>query len=168
MALPRDSILYVTVFAAVGSGLMGGLLFAFSNFVMKALVEQPPASAIRTMQAINVTIVNPLFLAIFLGTALATAILAVTALLRLSTPGMPLLLVGAALFLLGAFGVTLIFNVPLNNALATQDPGTAAAAQFWLSYVSRWMVWNHVRTIASLAATVCLILAIHQDRSPLN
>jgi uncharacterized membrane protein len=168
MNLPKDSILLVAVFAAVGSGLMGGLLFAFSNFVMKALLEQPPASAIRTMQAINLTIVNPLFLAVFLGTALATAILAVTGLLRLSTPGMPLLLAGSALFLLGTFGVTMIFNVPLNNALATQDPSSAAAAQFWLTYVSRWMAWNHVRTVASLAATACLILAIHQGRSPLK
>ena len=165
MTLPKDSILFISVFAAVGCGLMGGLLFAFSNFVMKALLQQPPASAVRTMQAINVAIVNPLFLAIFLGTALATAILAVTALLRLSTPGMPLLLAGSALFLLGAFGVTMIFNVPLNNALATQDPETAAVAQFWATYVSRWMVWNHVRTVASLAAAACLILAIHQGRS---
>lgn len=168
MNLPKDSTLFVAVFAAVGCGLMGGLLFAFSNFVMKALLQQPPASAIRTMQAINVTIVNPLFLAVFLGTALATAILAVTALLRFSTPGMPLLLAGAALFLLGAFGVTMIFNVPLNNALATQDPAMPAAAQFWLAYVSRWMMWNHVRTVASLAATACLILAIHQGRSLLQ
>ena len=168
MSLPKDSILYISVFAAVGSGLMGGLLFAFSNFVMKALLEQPPASAIRTMQAINLTIVNPLFLSVFLGTALAAAILAVTALLRLSTQGMPLLLAGAALFLLGTFGVTMIFNVPLNNQLAVQDPNTAAAAQFWLAYVSKWMMWNHVRTVASLAATVCLILAIHQGRSPLK
>jgi uncharacterized membrane protein len=168
MNLPKDSILFIAVFAAVGSGLVGGLLFAFSNFVMKALLEQPPASAVRTMQAINVTIVNPLFLAIFLGTALAAAILAVTALLRLSTSGMPLLLAGAALFLLGAFGVTMIFNVPLNNALAAQDPSDAAAAQLWLTYVSRWMVWNHVRTVASLAAAACLILAIHQARSLLR
>jgi uncharacterized membrane protein len=168
MTLPKDSILYLAVFAAVGSGLMGGLLFAFSNFVMKALLQQPPASAIRTMQAINLMIVNPLFLAIFLGTALATAILAVTAFLRLSTSGMPLLLAGAVLFLLGTFGVTMIFNVPLNNALATQDPGSGAAAEFWLAYVSKWMVWNHVRTVASLAAAVCLILAIHPGRSPLR
>jgi uncharacterized membrane protein len=168
MPLPKESTLVVAVFATVGCGLMGGLLFAFSNFVMRALSQQPPEGGIRTMQAINAYILNPLFLVMFLGTALATSILTVTAILRLASPGMPLLLAGCCLYLIGTFGVTLVFNVPLNNRLAVQDPRTAEAAQFWLTYVSRWMTWNHVRTIASLLATVLLILAIRQARSPLE
>ena len=168
MNLPKDFLLLVTIFAALGCGLIGGLLFAFSNFVMKALSHQPPESSIRTMQAINVYILNPLFLAIFLGTALATAILAVAAILRLSNPGMLCFLTGCAFYLIGVLGVTMMFNVPLNNALALQDPGTAAAAQYWLIYVSKWMAWNHVRTLASLGAAAFLILAIHWAYSPLK
>jgi uncharacterized membrane protein len=120
------------------------------------------------MQAINAYIINPLFLALFLGTALATAILAVTAMLRLPSPGMPFLLAGCACYLVGAFGVTVVFNIPLNNKLAVQDPSTVEAAQYWLSYLSRWMVWNHVRTISSLVATTLLVLAIHQAHAPLE
>lgn len=162
MHLPKGTVLVVALFTAVGCGLLGGLFFVFSNFMMKTLAQQPPESGIRTMQGVNVNILNPLFLSVFLGTAAASALLAVAALLRLSSPGAPWLLAGAALYLVGAFGVTAIFNVPLNNRLATQDPGTAEAARYWLVYVSEWMKWNHVRTITSLLAAASLILAIQR------
>ena len=162
MQLPKEAILAVAIFAAVGCGLMGGLLFAFSNCVMTALSHQPAASAMRTMQAINVYILNPVFFVVFLGTAVASLALVVTAMLGLSNPGASLLLAGSVAYLVGAVGVTMVFNVPLNDRLQRQDPSAAEAAQYWLGYVSEWVKWNHVRTIASLLATVLLILAIRQ------
>jgi uncharacterized membrane protein len=166
MHLPKGTVLGVAVFAAVGCGLVGGLLFAFSSFVMKALSQQPPESGMRTMQAINVHILNPLFLFVFLGTAAASAGLGMVAGLRLPSPGSAWLLAGCILYLVGAFGVTMIFNVPLNDRLATQNPGTAEAAQYWPVYVSQWLRWNHVRTVAALLATASFVLAIRQIRFP--
>ncbi|MCW2621022.1 MAG: hypothetical protein JWL64_624, partial [Frankiales bacterium] len=40
------------VVATVGSGLAGGVLFAFSTFVMAGLARLPDPAAIRAMQAI--------------------------------------------------------------------------------------------------------------------
>ena len=160
MNLPKEIFPGIAVFAAVGCGLIGGLLFAFSSFVMRALAQQPAESGIRAMQAINLLILNPLFLFFFLGTALASAILAVAAILQRSHLSGPLLLAGCALYLLGTFGITMIINVPLNNKLARHDPATPQAAHFWPEYVSKWTRWNHVRTAASLAASTLLILAI--------
>ena len=162
MQLSRETVLIVAIFAAVGCGLMGGLLFAFSNFVMTALSHQPAESGIRTMQAINVYILNPLFIAVFLGTAVASVVLGVIAMLRLSRPGAAWLLAGSAAYLVGVLGVTMAFNVPLNNRLEGQDPRAADAAQYWLAYVAAWVRWNHVRTIASLLASALLIVAIRQ------
>ena len=51
-------------FATLGCGLMAGLFFAFSNFVMRALCNLSPTKGIATMQSINVTALNPLFLTI--------------------------------------------------------------------------------------------------------
>jgi uncharacterized membrane protein len=167
MNLPKELFHGIAIFAAVGCGLIGGLLFAFSNFVMRALVQQAPENGIRAMQAINISILNPLFLLFFLGTALASVILVVAAVLQHSHIHGPLLLAGCALYLVGTFGITMLVNVPLNDKLASQDPATVQAAQFWAVYVSQWMKWNHVRTIASLAATTLLILAIrHASSSP--
>ena len=51
----------------VGAGLVGGVFFAFSAFVMKALAELPAAQGIQAMQRINVVVLNPLFLGVFVG-----------------------------------------------------------------------------------------------------
>jgi len=61
----------LTLFCIAGSAADGGAYFAFSNFVMTALAHQPPSSCVRTMQAINVYILNPLFFIVFIGTAVA-------------------------------------------------------------------------------------------------
>ena len=158
--MPKELLTFLTIFVTLGSGMIGGLLFAFSNFVMRALAQQPPESGIRTMQAINITIISPLFFLMFFGTALASVILAVTALPRLSSPGTILLLIGCVLYIFGTFGVTMAFNVPLNDRLAALDPSTMQAAEFWCEYVTSWTLWNHVRTIAAILASLLLILSI--------
>ena len=63
----------------LGSGVLGGLYFIFSFCVMKALNMQPPASAIATMNAINLVIVNPPFMLVFMGTPLVCAALLASA-----------------------------------------------------------------------------------------
>jgi uncharacterized membrane protein len=57
------------VVSALGSGLVGGIFFAFSNFVMKALARVPPAQGVAAMQSINVVVLNRWFFAVFFGTA---------------------------------------------------------------------------------------------------
>lgn len=139
--------------AALGSGLVAGVFFAFSTFVMKALARQPPPQGIATMQAINITVVNPWFMAAFIGTAVASAILAVAG------SGNPWLAAGAALYVIGCFGVTIALNVPLNNRLARAEAGSTEAAALWHHYLSRWTLWNHLRTVSAAAATVAFMLA---------
>jgi uncharacterized membrane protein len=155
----RDQFFAVAVFGAVGCGLMAGLLFAFSNFVMRALLQQPPESGIRTMQAVNSLIQNPIFFVLFFGTTIATLFLSVTSALHLSQNGSTLLLLGSSLYLVGTFGVTVVFNVPLNNALAELPASTPGAAHFWQSYVAQWLQWNHVRTVTSVSAAALLTWA---------
>ena len=64
--------------------------------------------------------------------------------------GEPLALAGAALYVLGALGITIAGNVPLNDALAGLDPASGAAQ--WHEYVRRWTALNHVRVAAGAAA----------------
>jgi uncharacterized membrane protein len=58
------------------------------------------------------------------------------------------------------FVVTMVFNVPLNDALAAVDPGSPDAAPLWARYLKDWTFWNHVRTITSTAACALFIAAI--------
>jgi uncharacterized membrane protein len=155
-------ILPITVFAAVGSGLMAGLLFAFSNFVMKALTRLPPGQGMAAMQLINVAIVNPLFLLVFLGTAVLCVALALYAVRQDRSTTVVLLLVGSVLYLVGTVGVTMVFNVPLNNALAGSKAAVSIPSDVWPSYVKAWLLWNHLRTFLSFAAAVSLTFAATQ------
>lgn len=139
---------------------MAGLFFAFSVSVMNALARIPPAQGILAMQTINIAIVTPVFLLAFLGTAVASIVLAICVLLSWETPGAGYLLLGSALYLIGDVGVTFAFNVPRNDALAAVEPSSAEAASLWAGYVPTWTAWNHVRTLAALAATAAFILAI--------
>ena len=159
MALSKELLSFLTVLAAVGAGVIGGVLFAFSNVVMRTLAQQPPESGLRTMQAININILNPLFLLFFLGTALTGVILAMSAFTRLSSPGALPLLIASMLYVVGVLGVTVALNVPLNDKLAALDPTSAQAAQSWRDYVSDWLRWNHVRTAASVLASALFTLS---------
>lgn len=148
------------LFVALGCGLIAGVFFAFSTFVMKALAQQPPAQGIATMQSINVTVINPWFMTAFLGTAVACIFLAIFSLLKWHQPGATYLLVGSLLYLVGTFGVTIAFNVPLNDALAIAKPDSIEGAELWAKYLSNWTLWNHIRTVAALVAAVLLTIGL--------
>ncbi|GAA3306654.1 anthrone oxygenase family protein [Streptomyces cinereospinus] len=150
----------LTVAGIVGAGLVAGVFCAFSTFVMQALAALPPAQGVAAMKAINVTAVRPAFMAVFLGSTLLCAVIAVVTFVVWPGAGAAELLVGSALYLFGCFGVTVLANVPRNNALAEVEAGTAEAAAYWPAYVRGWTAWNHVRTVAAAGAAVAYVLAL--------
>ncbi|MGH9834781.1 MAG: DUF1772 domain-containing protein [Blastocatellia bacterium] len=150
----------LTLFAALGCGLMAGVFFAFSTFVMKAFARLSPAEGMAAMQSVNRAAINPLFLTVFFGTAAACGAALIASLLRWHAPGAGYLLVGSLLYLVGAFLVTTVFNVPMNNALAAVAPSDPEGASLWANYLTSWTAWNHVRTAAALAAAALLTLAL--------
>jgi uncharacterized membrane protein len=150
----------LTLAGAVGCGLIAGVFFAFSTFVMKALSRVPPAQGIAAMQLINVVVINPWFMTAFLGTGVVSVALAVASILTWGQPAAVFELSGSLSYLLGTFLVTIVFNVPRNNALAAADPASDAGARLWTAYLASWTAWNHVRTAAALVAMVLLILAL--------
>ncbi len=146
--------------AALGCGVMAGIYFAFSTFVMRALAGVPTTAGIAAMQSINEVIVSSAFLPLFFGTTLAGIGLAGWSLPHWGEPGTSALLVGGVVYVIGMFVCTVAFNVPLNDALAAVDPGGLEAAGVWSEYVERWTRWNHVRTLASAMASGLFIVAI--------
>lgn len=150
---------FSTLLAALGCGLIAGLFFAFSTAVMTALGRLPSAQGIAAMQSINVVILNPVFLTVFFGTAVICLFLAITALPRWHDPSARYLIAGSVLYLVGSILVTMLFNVPRNNLLASLQPQSAQAAAVWSDYLRSWTAWNHVRTVASLAAAAAFTLA---------
>src|SRR3712207_421718 len=115
-----SGILYAATRAtALGCGLVAGVFFAFSTFVMPALKRLAPAHGIAAMQSINKLAVTPAFMTALLGTA--AACLGLVAISWGERPA-ALVLTGSALYLVGTIGVTIACNVPLNERLATLHP----------------------------------------------
>jgi uncharacterized membrane protein len=156
-----DQISFVITFAAaIGSALVAGIFFAFSTFIMAALGRIPPEQGVAAMQSINVTVINPLFMLALMGTGALCLMLVAGALLRWEGSGSAQVLAASAIYLAGVIGVTMLRNVPLNDALAAVQPGTPEAARLWSRYLTEWTFWNHVRTIAPIVSAALFIAAL--------
>ena len=148
----------IIVAAITGAGLITGLLFAFSNFALQSLADLPSDKGMFAMQRINERIINPLFLILFLGTPSLCALIAVNSVMNFSDVGAIPKLIGALAYLAGPFGITVLFNVPLNNQLAAAE--ISSADEVWPAYQQKWQRWNHIRTSIGTAAVALLAIGL--------
>jgi uncharacterized membrane protein len=144
---------------ALGCGLLGGVYFAFSAFIMKAL-EGVGHSGTVAMNSINAVILRSWFMPMFVATTLGGLALAVLGVLELGGARGKLMLSGGVLYVAGMFLVTMFFNVPLNNALVAVGNESRTGTAIWKDYVRRWTRWNHVRTASCVAASALFIAAL--------
>lgn len=156
MNMPMQTIAIVGL---LGSGLVGGIFYAFSSFIMKALGRLPAATGVSAMQSINVVVLNPSFLGLFFATAVISLGAAAVAVNQWHAPAAPFLLAGALLYFVGTFGVTVRGNVPLNQRLAGLAATDPEAVSFWHGYLQRWTRLNTIRTVAAGAAALMYSLA---------
>lgn len=150
----------LTFAAAMGCALVAGVFFAFSSFVMRALARIPAAGGILAMQSINVVVINPWFMGLFLGTGVVCAALGVWTIAGWERAGSAYALAGSVAYLVGTFGVTMACNVPRNSLLARVEPESAEAERVWAEYVKGWTAWNTVRTVAAAVAAGCFTIAL--------
>ncbi|WP_206515945.1 anthrone oxygenase family protein [Nocardioides pantholopis] len=122
------------------SGLLAGTYLAFVVAVMPSLRGVSDETFVRVMNRINVVIVNPVFLALFLG---APALAVLLAALRRDP-----VTIAAAVAAVVALVITFAVNIPLNEALARGGSRDA--------FESPWVRWHDVRTAAAAVAFVLL------------
>lgn len=138
--------------AAISAGLMAGVYFAFSGFIMQSFNRLGAAQATDAMNAINDVIVRSCFMILFLGSTLLFAMLGAIALFSVDLTGRWLLLTAGLIYVLGMFLCTVVFNVPLNNRLQKAHHDDSIKSQTWALYFKYWTRWNHLRGVCSLVA----------------
>ena len=148
-----------TLAAAAGAGVVGGVLFAFSAFVMPALRSLPDEQGMAAMQAINKFAPTPVFMSALFATALLSCGLGVSALAHLDQPAGCFRLAGSVLYL-ATIVITAVYHMPHNNALALIAPTSAGSASVWRHYASSWTLWNHLRTATAVSGGVSLVLSL--------
>lgn len=149
-----------TFLGVLGAGIVGGVFYAFSSFVMPGLQRLPDAQGVAAMQEINVTAEHPAFMVAFMGTTVLCLYLGVRGIVGWGDTRATLLVAGSALFLVGSFLLTVVHNVPLNNELADVQPHAANAAAHWQEYLDKWNWANHVRGAASVGAAAAYMGAL--------
>lgn len=138
--------------ATVSAGLMAGVYFAFSGFIMRSLDQLPAPQGAAAMNAINEVILRSGFMPLFFGSSLLYLVLGGAALLDGGMPGRWIVLGASLVYLAGMLGSTVFVNVPLNDELARSAGDDPAVTETWGRYLRQWTRWNHVRTLSSLAA----------------
>lgn len=116
---------YLTYASAVGAGLLAGVFFAFSAFVMQSLAKLPVEKGISVMQSINSTILQSSFMLVFMGTTVLSVVLGIASFIKMGRTSAIYVIVGSLLIIFGVFMVTAIFNVPLNDTLAAATSGSS-------------------------------------------
>jgi uncharacterized membrane protein len=151
-----------TATTALGAATFGGVLFAFSTFVMPGLDASPPAAAAATMQQINRAAPRSLLAFDMVATLVLCLVVAVLAVLQLRRGGgtsSVLLLVGVAMYVV-SFAITAIYHIPRNNAFDDVVVNGPHVARSWHDYARPWELWNHVRAGAALAGAAAMVAGL--------
>ncbi|TLH65469.1 DUF1772 domain-containing protein [Mycolicibacterium aubagnense] len=152
--LPQPLGTTALIVALLSSGLLAGLYYAYAVSVMPALGAFDDRTFIDVMNKINVVIVNPPFLLIFLGSVGFTALAGACYLKPGARPVLVWIGIGLALNV-ASLAITSVLNVPLNDKLATAAGSTNPAdlASLRQQFESSWVRWNVIRALANTAAT---------------
>lgn len=159
----RQLRLAATALAALAAALVAGFFYAYHCSVMVGFAAADAVTAISAMQAINATVRNPTFAFSFFGPLGFGVLASLLALPAWRRPSSWAIWAGVALYLIGGFGITMVFNVPLNQALAPVQPAADTAAAIWRDYADPWRFWNAVRTLGSILALIAFVWALRLD-----
>ncbi|KAJ54348.1 hypothetical protein ACMU_18135 [Actibacterium mucosum KCTC 23349] len=162
--------LFLIPFATLAYAFVGGVFLAFSDFVMRALALTSGHGGVDAMQKINREVFRWIFMPLFLGMAAGSVAIAAYGGFALTGTGGTLIMLSGLVYLIGCFGVTIVFNVPMNNALAELETTGASARDYWVqTYLPRWTFWNSVRTLACALSAALLLYGqiwMHQGFVP--
>ena len=143
----------------VAYAVVGGVFLAFSDFIMRSLSVTD--SGAETMQVLNRQVFHWIFMALFLLLAPVSLALALYGLIVVGGPAGAAMSMAGLAYVIGCFGVTVRFNVPMNKALSELDAETETARAYWHgTYVPRWSFWNSVRTVFCIVASASLLVSL--------
>ena len=152
----------ILVLAGTLTALVTGLFYGYSVSVNGGLHRLNDSEYVKAMQSINAVIQNPFFFVSFIGPVI---LLPLAAFLQRDSNSMQfaLLLASSVIYIAGSFGLTMVGNVPLNERLAKFNASKSSGneiAQTRAGFERPWNRLHAIRTIASIAATVFIFVAI--------
>lgn len=145
---------------AVLTALIAGLFYAYSCSVNIGLAKLTDSQYVAAMQSINREIQNPMFFISFTGTLLMLPISTFFQYKDGTMNSFWLLLAATITYCIGTFGITIVGNVPLNEALDKFSLQSAPMPQITEARTRFEIPWNRYHTIRTIASIMALILII--------
>ncbi|WP_257670862.1 anthrone oxygenase family protein [Parapedobacter tibetensis] len=145
------------------TGLVAGLFYGYQCSVINGLGALKNREYIAAFQNIDRVIQNPVFFASFLGCVVLLPLTTYTFYRTETASVMPYVLMATITYMIGVFGVTIFFNVPLNNTLGAFDIQSATDSQAQavrLGFEKAWNKWHLIRTLAAIASFMMLIIPL--------
>ena len=157
-----SSLIYAALqLSILAYAIVGGVFLAFSDFIMRSLAHTSGTGGVEAMQVINREVFRWVFMALFLGLAPISLLIASYSGLFIDGPPGVLIMVAGLTYLVGCFGVTVFFNVPMNEKLAGMALSTEATQTYWAgTYLPGWTKWNTVRTAACISASALMLVGL--------
>jgi uncharacterized membrane protein len=106
---------------------------------------------------------QPIFVLVWVGSALALLVSAVLGLWQLHGVERLLIVFAAVIYLFGVQLPTATINVPLNNQLQTVDVekvNEIALDEARRDFEQRWIRWNSIRTVLAIVTSALLIILL--------
>ena len=150
----------VLIITTIAIALITGLWYAYSCSVNPGLGQLSDDRYIASMQAINRAILNPVFFATFIGTLALLPLSTWLCYGRLSGGQWTLMVIASIVYFAGVFGVTVLGNVPLNEALDKFDLATASASEINAQRIKFEVSWNRLHAIRTIASMISLVLTV--------
>ena len=149
------------VTAAVVAGLQAGTYFTWATGVMPGLARVDDRTFVDALQQMNSAIVNPVFIATFLGAPVLAGAAAVVA-----GPQARPWAIAATVLAVGTLAISFAGNIPLNNALDAAGPVDKITdlAAVRADFESLWVRLNIGRCFTSAGALACLAIAALKAR----
>lgn len=151
----------ILLLATFLNGLLAGVFYIWTNAITPGIGNLSDVSYLRSFQALNRTMLNPMFYIVFFGTIACTPIALFYQYFEDTNYIFWLLLFIFISYGLGVIGVTFLGNIPLNDRLEKldlKDFKISEAKQFRVSYEAKWNKLHLIRTLTSCFTFVLLLL----------
>ena len=144
-------LLPMSMLSLLSIGAIFGFFYAWVCSTMWGLDAIDPRLSIPAMQAMNASVRNPVFFPAFFLTPVILVTTAFIAARCQRKRSASLFAASAALYIAGALLITIMVNVPMNEAFAQVIVPTvrSVALEIWQAYSAPWQFWNTLRTVAS-------------------
>ncbi|MEP0068009.1 DUF1772 domain-containing protein [Pyruvatibacter sp.] len=160
-----ELIQILVLVSALLCSLVAGFVFCFSVVVMPGIRTLGDRDFLRSFKVMDGIIQNnpPVFILVWLGSALVLIAAAALGALQLDGPDGDLLIIACGLYIFCVQVPTIAFNIPLNNRLQSLDLDAVAETEIVETaeaFKRRWVRWNTFRTIAATLTVILLLVAL--------